>query len=417
MSKPINVVMIGPKSCGKTSILSVMLTNIQEFITRMTAVNPAFSDQAIRPSLEPVGMAHESLKSAYAKLESLAEAARKSPDAVDMEAGAIMGDLSSRVTPVAFRMGESETQFNFFDFPGGFYSQAQIDRNAEKGFSSWSKADVEQWEEIVRTADVIMLAIDATVQVGQQPLLKDKTYYERITNLVKDSIKRSMTTLIFVPVKCEHLVLKYDYNDMSEKVDFDFSNEGCTKLEREVERLFPDLLSFVRDPDVFVNVDAYFTPMITVGGIKCVGSRFNSAISRGVASFAPALTKHYALTPFLPKNCDKIFAMCLLRAYEPMDEEWKSKRTIWQRLTGAKSPIRAFFEELANAINFNRMYGIYVANNRDFLTTYYRERIQDEAVSKAHIEMVPTWSGWSELGTEDGCKALNLVWIPGNVPV
>lgn len=410
MSKPINVVMIGPKSCGKTSILSVMLLDIQGFITRMTTVNGAFADQAIRPSLEPVGMAHGALNAASNKLRGLVEAARKSPDVVDMDAGSIIGDLTLRVTPVVFRMGDHETELDFFDFPGGFYSQAQIDRNVEKGYRSWPKEDVEQWEDIVRTADVIMLAVDTTVQIGPKPLLKDKTYYERITNLIKDSIRRSMTTLIIVPVKCEHIVLRHKYDDVDDKIDVDFSKDGCTQLEQEVENLFPGLLSFVRDPSVWANVDAFFTPMITVGGIKCVGSHYDPDIARGVASFAPAIPKHYRQTPFLPKNCDKIFAMCLLRAYEPMDEEWKSKRTLWQRLTGAKSPFGTFFDELAKTINFYRMFGTYVANNRESITQYYPE-------GDARRALVPQWANWAECGTEDGCKTLNLVWLPGTVPV
>ena len=77
MSSQINVVMVGPRGAGKTSILSVMLHDVQQFIQRMTANDSAFANLSVAPSIEAVGLAHETLKNGRQQLENLAVAARR----------------------------------------------------------------------------------------------------------------------------------------------------------------------------------------------------------------------------------------------------------------------------------------------------------------------------------------------------
>lgn len=408
MSESINVVMIGPKFCGKTSILSVMLHDIQDLITRMTAVNAPFPDQAIRPSLKPVGLSSAVLGATYAKLTNIVAVARKSPNPVDVQDRSVMGYCDVRITPLVFSLGKCETQFNFFDFPGGFYSQAQIDRNVEKGYISWSKEEVEQWEGIVRGADVIVLAIDTTVQIGQVPQLRDRTYYQRITNLVKDSIKKSKTTLIFAPVKCEHIVLQYAYEEECEGIRVDFSRAGCVRLIHEIEKLFPELVSHVRNPDVWANVNAFFIPMITVGGVKCIGVRYDPKVREVVSEFSPALTTHYVRTPFYTRNCDKIFALSLFRMYERI----KIRRSTGQILPEVwfRDPLEVFVRELAESIDYKRMCGEYFAANKENLIEYFQNAIRDEELKSVYLGHVSEWANRSAIGVaEDGCWALNPV--------
>ena len=408
----INVVMIGAQGAGKTSILSVMLHDVQQFIQALTTANNSlFSDVSVLPSLEAFGQAHETLKDGRKQLNNLALAARKSgassTASVDMSEGMIIGDKTSRCTPVRFKMGRHETTINFWDFPGGFYSQAYLDRNAQKNYAFISREKIPEWEAIVRNADVVLLAIDASTQLGTNPLLKDKTYYTRITQLVKESIETSMTTLVFVPVKCEHLAVEASYDEILDDVAIPFSKKGCKDLRKEVENLFPELLKYVQDANVWSNVDAFFAPMITVGGIKCSGQEFNPVTCKGAIRFSPIIPAHYDCTPFKPQNCDKVFALCLLKAYRSLVKEWTENRTLWERFISVfsnRTPFEAFFDKLAEAIHFRKMFGSYFAENPSFFKSHGAEGARFQ-------ELMESWVKEDD-GHEDGCTALNAVYWP-----
>ena len=44
MSNSINVVMVGPQGAGKTSILSVMLHDVEQFVSALTQSESSFRD-------------------------------------------------------------------------------------------------------------------------------------------------------------------------------------------------------------------------------------------------------------------------------------------------------------------------------------------------------------------------------------
>ncbi len=414
MSNSINVVMVGPQGAGKTSILSVMLHDVEQFVSVLTQSEPSFRDLRVLPSLKAIGQAHETLQNGRQQLNNLALAARKtgmdSTASVDMSEGMIMGDKTSRCTSVSFKMGRHETIVNFWDFPGGFYSAAYINRNAEKGYALISKESISKWEEIIKNADVVLLTVDASTQLGSEPFLKDKTYYGRITELVKESIRHSMTTLVFVPVKCEHMAIDATYDEDLNEIETPLSKTGCQDLRTKVVALFPDLVKFVRDPEIWGNVDAFFAPMITVGGIRCNGRTFDPRTAKGTIRFSPIVPAHYEKTPFLPQNCDKVFALCLLRAYKPLVEEWKKNRSPWETLWSffRKTPFEVFFDKFSESIHFGKMVGDYFIANRD---VFKKQGWSDERVN----ELVEVFKTLHKDCPEDGCEALNPVYWPTNI--
>ena len=394
----ITVVMVGPKGAGKTSILSVMLHNIQQFNERMCREHPEFQTEAVRPSLEPEGMAHNNLDEGYKQLANLArEAAATGAStnfSINVKKGMILGDQTSRSTPVIFSMGRHEARINFWDFPGGFYSEEKV--------GVFSAEDVAQWEETVRNADIILLAVDVSTQLGKEPILTDKTYYARITRLVKESIAKSMTTLVFVPVKCEHVALAPEWDARKESILLPFNKSGLAKLRKDVEGLFPELMEFIRNPDVWGNVDAFFAPMITVGGVKCAGREFDVQSGKAKVKFSPILPEYYEETKFVPMNCDKVFALCLLRAYQPLVEEWKNDRSVWETIKSwfsNKTPFEDYFEKLSDAIHFWKMFSGFFVENPSFLES------QGSELRQVFEEM-------SKDGPEDGCTTLNFVYPP-----
>lgn len=408
----LNVVMVGPRNAGKTSILADMLYNVENVIKDLCNSNPELRDANVMPTLKAVS---DNDKSAFAsgrqQLENLANAGRDTTESVDLNRGKITPTKTFSIRPISFKMGRIETTINFWDFPGGLYSEKYLEENERQGFALISAENIAKWEETVKNADVILLTIDASTQLGQDPFLKDTTYYSRITKLVKESIKRSMTTLVFVPVKCEHLALEASYNEAIDEVQIPFSKTGCKKLREEVEKLFPDLMSFVMNPDVCGNVDAFFAPMITVGGIKCTGRNFNPVTCRGEIKFSPVIPAHRDKTPFHPKNCEKVFALCILRAYKPLVEEWKINRSPWEALLAffkGKTPFEVFFDKFSHSIHFGKMIGDYFIANRDELKN---EGLSDEQI-KILLDLFKTLN---KDCPEDGCEALNRVYWPTNI--
>lgn len=421
----IKVAMVGMKGAGKTSILSVMLADIKNFINRLAAANPELVQDKVRPDLTPENdQAHQDLADGRAQLRNLAMAARRSGAdchyTVDTRDGQIMGDVTDRCTPVVFSMGKEadrQVRIEFWDFPGMFYSQKQIDADQKKGWVKFDPLKLAQWESIVREADVILLAVDSSMQLGvagQKPLLSDASYYTRISSLVRESIETSPTTLVFVPVKCEHRALAPKWDNEVESVDLPFSASGLAELRAQVEKLFPDLMEFVLNPENLGKVSALYAPMITVGGIRCSGTEAKvlpDGCVKASAKFSPALPEHYDATPFDPRNCDKVFAICLLNAYKPLVKAWSENlgplnhpvEWILYKLFG-HIPFAEFFHRLSLASGFYAMLARYVLDNPALLDAWER----DESKSA----LLGFYKSLRDEAKEDGCTALNFVIPP-----
>ena len=398
----VNVCMIGPTGCGKTSVLAVMLNDVQQFISRLIANGETnFGREDVRPSLVASNpLTQVRLTNAYPCLEQLVVNAKKSGGKVDVEASGMISTGNAASMPLRLSIGRHSTEIVFWDFPGGFFSQTQVDRGA------FDADDVKTWEGIITRADVLLIAIDASVQLGEEDLLKDQTYYSRITELVKRSVDHSVTTVVFVPVKCEHLALTSEYDESLDQIVQRFEESRCLDLQARVRQRFGDLMAFAEDPATWTNIDAYFMPMITVGGIKSSGYRFDPVRRRGIVSFAPVLMEYLGKTPFAPRNCDKILALCLLRVYQQLVAEWKADRTILDVIRswfGDKTPFEAFFGELVRKFQFYPMMA-----RKEIELWKTREDSEKVAAWSAYLE--------SQRGIQyDGCECLNACYYPLSV--
>ena len=150
--------------------------------------------------------------------------------------------------------------------------------------------------------------------------------------------------------------------------------------------------------------------MITVGGIRYTGrSEYDPVRFRGTLQFSPAVPEHPEAAKFRPMNCDKIFAMCLLRAYPGLVADWRENSTIWERLIArfkGKTPFEAFFERLAEAIGFNRLFGTFFVDHPAFLRQF----------GEPGARLQEAYGQMAAQGTEDGCATMNVVYRPTHVP-
>lgn len=319
--------MIGPKGCGKTSILSVMLNDVQQFIEALVKNRHNFGAKATLPSFAAKSKrAQERMTGCYETLKSIADLAKASKGhPIDLTAASLRGDAKASDYTMKFSIGKSQVALEFWDFPGGFFSRREEDFKA-------TDAQRKEWEELLVSADVLLVAIDAPAQLSGVDFGWgfDSRYYDRITDIIKRSVKRSKTSVVIVPVKCEHLALESecDTSKSRKKIVQRFSVDGCEELYLRIRQRLGELVRFLTDDKNARSVDAYFIPMITVGGIKSNGQRSENGRT---VEFVPVVPEFYKLTPFAPKNCEKLLALCLLQVYAPLVRYWNVNRSLWEK--------------------------------------------------------------------------------------
>lgn len=393
---PLNVVMIGPRACGKTSTLSVMLHDVEQFISNLTAQDPQFQVTECLPQLSMTSqMAKQRLLDGYSQLNNLVREAQRSVGNIDMLAGELIGDTGSTTYSIDFQIGDVADKINFWDFPGGFFSGRFI----TKGRFSQDKDD---WERIINNADIILLAVDASFQLQPRGKLKcDETYYERIVELIKKSISNAGTSikmLVYMPVKCEHMVLDASYDSLDDEIDLRFNEDKCETLKTKVVDLFPGLFDFCKENRN--RVDVFFAPMITVGGITCKGivmddSRFEEVGLMAKVAFGPILEKYYHRTPFRPMNCDRVFALCLLKMREAMASAWAHEHPIMNFLSWFfDNPVHVFLDQLSRSIGMEKMLGEYILNHfGDFRDLPKEDRQNLRIAAEKLIQESPSTNG------------------------
>lgn len=365
---PLNVVMIGSKGCGKTSTLAVMLHDVEQFINTLTANNPLFQETDKLPEISSGGMSASRLMDAYGQLRNLVADAKKHPDDINMIAGEIIGDETSNVNQIKFVLGDVSDTIQFWDFPGGFFSRKQIEKGRFQN-------DRKTWEKRIEDADIILLSVDASYQLQPRGRLKyDESYYERIMELIKKSISnnqnpQSRKMLVFMPVKCEHMVLDASYDSEDKVIDLSFDEHKSAGLQSQVVDLFPGLLDFCKKRTN--SVDVFFVPMITVGGIKCNrikldDSDFENSGLKATVGFGPILPEHHRVTPFKPMNCDRVFALCLWKMLNSLAQQWATNHKFKSFFSWFfDNPVQIFFEKLLMSIGMGRMWGNYMLRRID----------------------------------------------------
>ena len=110
----LNVAMIGPRGCGKTSVLSIMLGEIDNFINKLNLDKDV--KEKCAPKIQESSFSVETLKGIYQDLQSVAiQKVEKNGVAV------VMGTGVHQVYPVDLTVCNITTTISFHDFPGAYF--------------------------------------------------------------------------------------------------------------------------------------------------------------------------------------------------------------------------------------------------------------------------------------------------------
>ena len=196
----LNVAMIGPRGCGKTSVLAIMLSEIEDFVSRLNT-NPDVR-QKCSPKIQADSFCVQTLKDVKRALQGVAK-----DDVVKNGVAVVMGSGKHNVYSVDLTVCNVSTSISFHDFPGAYF--------IPEFHKKLSPRDVTDFKNVFSNADVIVLCVDVPSQItflaGNQAAFY-ASYTRYITGLIKESVAEESLnnlrkTVLVLPVKCEGEIL------------------------------------------------------------------------------------------------------------------------------------------------------------------------------------------------------------------
>lgn len=256
----LNVMMVGPRGVGKSSLLAAMYERLQ----------PEFNDTGCR--LAPVSTTGAQLAQRLGELKTLGDEFRST--------GGLAGDANVRdyefeIGPVR---GKPSLNLNFSDVPGRYYA------------ADAARSETETVDEHLTRAVASVVAIDA-------PALMEEggKYHDAINRpgQVRDLYQRVLSSadetrlVILAPVRCEaYLAVKQGKSRASE-------------LLAQVRKGYEGLLAVLRQKEFRDRVAVVITPVQTVGCVRF--SRFETDSGHPVAVFR----KFTHDAAYAPSDCEQ----------------------------------------------------------------------------------------------------------------
>ena len=368
----LNVAMIGPRGCGKTSVLSIMLGELQNFIDKLN--NDADVKKHCSPKLDADNFSIQTLHAVYQNLQGI-QTRNVLKDGVNV----VMGNGDHIIYNIDLSVSGVSTTVSFHDFPGGYFLP-ELHNNLKR-----SRLDT--CRNVFENADVIILCVDVPSQISN-PVPQRRAMYESytgyITQLIKDvastpSANQLRKTVIILPVKCEGVILDTTpgYGDYTQSIN----QEKNDDLYKRVKSLYNDLFTFLEDPNATAN--AFYLPVITMGCVKAKGVEYDENIGASCIRFEPVI-KGYDLK-YYQCNSTSLTALCLWSAETIITQKYIASASFWQRAKvffGGVWPTQWFRDQLFEECSLNRILWDYIRSQPDY------EKLSDEA--KKHYENLRT---------------------------
>ena len=342
----LNVAMIGPRGCGKTSVLSIMLGEIDNFINKLNLDKDV--RQNCSPKIQADSFSVQTLKGVYQDLQSVA--IRK---VEENGVGVVMSSSFHQVLPVDLTVCNITTTIAFHDFPGAYFVPEFHPQVSEEELTNCKK--------VISEADVIVLCVDVPSQISYS----DKnmaaiyaSYTNYITKLVKESLENLSAnnlckTVLVLPVKSEFEILDTKPDPHNGYVQS--MNPGNNDiLYGKVRNLYKELFACLEKEDFPAN--AFYVPVITMGCVKATGMEYDVDSGRAHVEFGPVVEKqdlHYYQC-----NSSALLALCLWSAWELITEKYKENAGFFTKVLNffrGKLPTEYFKDELFKECSLIRM--------------------------------------------------------------
>ncbi len=293
----INILMLGGKRCGKTTVLSSMYgeinkalagTNMKLEVVDQTAADLIRARKAIEEKMAD-------FKNPLTRVE------------VDDNPTSAMKTYNFRL-----HMGNKKFPFKIHDIPGEWLTD-----NHQKEVRS-----------LIKESQVIMIAIDTPYLFAKMTGKGYGIYHEEynkpmeIANFFKNSLSTDYIEdrmILFVPIKCE----RYYHLTNCPKLNV-YQRNYMQELVNAVGCGYRDLLGYLRSaPALRNNTTLAITPILSAGGIDFVSFRRDESTGKIVSLYQePEFLKEYE-QGYSPKFCEQPMIYSLI--YILMQEFHKEK--------------------------------------------------------------------------------------------
>lgn len=359
----LNVAMIGPRGCGKTSVLSIMLGELQNFINKLN--NKAEVKKYCSPKLGADDFSIQTLHGVYQNLQSI-QTRNVLKDGVNV----VMSNGNHNIYNIDLSVSGVSTTISFHDFPGGYFLPESREHVRQER--------LDECRDVFKNADVIILCVDVPSQISN-PVPQQKALYESytgyITQLIKDvasipSANQLSKTVIILPVKCEGVIL--DTTPGNGDYTQSINQKKNDHLYNSVKSLYKDLFAYLEDPAT--ATDAFYLPVITMGCVKAKGVEYDENMGASCIRFEPVI-KGYDLK-YYQCNSTSLTALCLWSAEAIITQKYIANASFLQRakvFLGGVWPTQWFRDKLFEECSLHKILWDYIKSQPDY------EKLSDEA--------------------------------------
>lgn len=347
----LNVVMIGPKGCGKTSMLSFLVTQFESFITNLKK-NDENVKKYCAPSVRvetPQG--NKNLTLVCNTLQSVDKINELKGKGVPV----LLGTGDHQIYVMNLSVAGVDIDVNFHDFPGVYFIPEFHKR--------MDPAQLQNCENIVKNADVIMLCVDVPSQITYPDTTRERwqeeSYIKNIQKIIMDSLENISPagikkTVVVASIKCEAEILNTTPDDFAgyvQSID-PHKNKG---LYGEIKNLYQDLFKYLEEKQT-EYVDSFYVPVITMGCVKASGVRYDHEKDITNISFQPVFRgdlHHYQC------NCLKALGLSLWSAAALIDKAYSDKANLYAKIKAVikgRYPTRYFYDALIKQCSLLEMY-------------------------------------------------------------
>lgn len=296
--KQVDILMMGGKRCGKTTVLASMYGEI----------NKALSGTALR--LEVEGQTQENLERAKKSIE------RKMNDfKVPLTRVEVDDNPTSAQKTYSFRLiveGGGKIPFRIHDIPGEWLTDSH--QNEVKN--------------LVKECQVIIIAIDTPYLFSKMSSKGYGIYHEEynkpieIANFFKNSLTLENIEdrmILFVPIKCER------YYHLTHTPQLNICKRNY--MQELIEAIgcgYRDLLLYLRSTTALLNsCTLAITPILSAGGIDFVHFRIDEETGKVISLYQEPEFLHEYEQGYSPKFCEQpmIYALIYILLQETIQKK------------------------------------------------------------------------------------------------
>lgn len=311
----IQVMMLGARRVGKTSILASM-SNLFLEVTKDTnlILTKENGGAAIEKALKDMKSFFDGNPEQYERLQMMDTNATQGFDFFDLK-------LS-----IAGKKDFGFRKIRFKDCAGEWISNYD--------------ANKEQMAEEIEQSDVIIIAIDS-VLLMEENITQDKigkynsqNAVDNVTTFIKENMNpddnmNSHKMVLFVPLKCE----KYYWGTKDK--DNIYYERGMTDLNKAVKKAYKELFDFFNKPAIRPYFDVAILPILTIGGIQFYEFTSPKDAKRICTEDMTyeyciplphdnASRATYSRPVFAPYNCEQPLIYALLFEYDKIKKEYEA---------------------------------------------------------------------------------------------